>query len=161
MADKVVNQQRLRDLGGGVFAPEVTIGMPAGSSVPVQSATPLPADVLGGTGGGGQTILTVPAGRTWKGSLSLSVSVSAAVGAAGGPQTCGLDLTGAGATPAAGRIVQVTVVLPTTTATATAGAAGDNAAHLSDVVIVAGAGAPAVLAVTGSASGTARGVLIG
>lgn len=164
MADAIINtggtnaptdRRRLRDMGGGVFAEEVAAVAPP----------PAAGNVVGGAGDQGVTILTVPAGRTWRGSLSLAASASAAIGAAAANTGARLDIAGTGALPAAGTLLRVPLALPGTAATGTIGASGSASTDITDVVIMAGPDAPATVAVVAEAasvqaSGTARGMLV-
>lgn len=166
MADRVIDfgagdSRRVRDSGAGIYVPEVYIANP---SVPVSPPTPAAADVVGGTGAAGATILTVPAGRTWRGVVALAAAASAAIGTAAATVVAAVNVAGAGATPAAGALVQMALALPITLAAATNGAAQANSVSLPDVVVIAPAGNAVTLTVTADAGvearGTARGVLL-
>lgn len=148
------DKRRLRDMGGGVFAEEVAAVQPP----------PAADSVLGGAGDQGATILTVPAGRTWRGSLSLAASAQAAIGTAAASTGARLDIAGAGSLPAAGTLLRIPLAVPATTATATMGAGATGSISARDVTIIAGAAAVTVTvvaeAVSVLASGTARGMLV-
>lgn len=122
--------------------------------VPVAEAAPPAANLRGGRGAAaGATILTVPAGRTWKGEVHLTGQAANAIGAAAATHTADLVLAGAGATPAPGTLLSVALALPATTATATQGSYGRDSVSM-PMVIVAGS-ADAVVTIAASAGMTA------
>jgi len=79
-------------------------------SLPVETAAPLAADVLAGrqvftATTAATTIATVPAGRTWQGSIGASVSCAVTAGVAtAGQASALLSVAGANATPPPGRL---------------------------------------------------------
>lgn len=158
--------RRMREVAPGVYAAEVVLAQPlAGAQgVPVVQAIPLAADVQGGTGAAGATILNVPAGRTWRGSVAVAVSAVAAIGAAAVTLAGRVNVAGVGAVPAVGALVECPVSLAVTTATATMGASGHNSVVVTDVLVVAPAGNAVTLAVAADAGAnvraTARGMLV-
>jgi hypothetical protein len=105
-----------------------------------------------------QTLLTVPAGRTWLGSLALAATNTAAAGATG---ISTIATAGTGVVPAAGPLLKVHC----STVGTTAGLASQNNA-ISDVLVVAPAGNAVTLTLTNSTAttytsdATAVGVLI-
>lgn len=121
----------------------------------VKQAAPLAANVVGGRGAAaGEVILTVPAGRTWRGTLHLAGQASNAIGAAAATHTADLVLAGVGAVPAPGTILSVAVANAASTATATSGTSGRDDVSM-PVTIVAAAGAPATVTLAMSAGMTA------
>lgn len=159
--------RRFREVAPGVFAQEVVLAQPLAGvqKQPTAASTPVPvaADVVGGRGAAaGAVVLTVPAGRTWRGVLELAASAVAAIGAAAANRSARLDLAGVGATPAAGVLLEVPLALPVTAATATMGA-GASLASSTSLVIVAAA-VDAVVTLQGDATtmrASARGELLG
>lgn len=68
------------------------------------------------------TLITIPAGRTWKGMISANIALSKAAAATGnGSGSIDITISGAGATPAAGRIMYVTTKVGANAATGTVG----------------------------------------
>lgn len=126
----------------------------------VPSATVTPANVLVGFQSftattAATTVLTVPAGRTWVGTLNISASVTnAAVNAVQGQARAVVTTAGAGVTPAAGTIAAVEARAGANAATGTVGTQGN--AHINvNAVVVAPAGNAVQIQVTTTIAGTA------
>lgn len=88
---------------------------------------------------GATTLVTVPLGRTWVGTVSMNagVTVAAASATAGNAQAI-LSLSGAGSTPAAGNYFQVNAVAGANAATGLVGSDGNDSLS-SPFTVVAGA----------------------
>lgn len=138
-----------------------------GSRTPrdVRQSAPFAADIRGGRGAlAGDVILTVPAGRTWRGTVHLTAQASQAIGAAAAVHTADINLAGVGATPAPGTLLSVAVAVPATTATATEGAAGRDDVSMPLTIVAAGVDATLTIAASAGVTAvraSARGELIG
>lgn len=168
MPDKIVAQhtgfvERWREVRADEFAQEVVLVQPltGGQSIPTRDGAPNAADIRSGQGAAGATILTVPAGRTWIGTATLEVSHAAAMGAAAATVTGSIDISGAGSTPAPGKLVEIALAIPATTATAAIGAADTLSVTIPDVVIVAPSANSVVLTVVAGGATVVRGVVVG
>lgn len=117
------------------------LNLGGGNAIPVSNAVPVAANILNGTldltaSGGPTTILTVPAGRTWKGTVYVSCSISVAGGSATNGSAAGfLSTSGAGAVPS-GTFAGISCKAGANVATGTAGSEGGNFGAF-DCVIVA------------------------
>lgn len=120
-----------------------------------------PANILAGNATTSGTIITIPAGRTWAGWVSLNASLMVAASGAQVSSRPTVSIAGAGATPAAGVIFGVWVSVPAQ-GTGTTGQVTAN--DRTFLVVAAGAGAAATLTLqpnsASAASATASGVLI-
>lgn len=96
--------------------------------------------------GTAQTLLTIPAGRTWVGSLAISGTNTAAAGATA---IATIATAGSGVIPAAGALLKVHC----STVGTTAGLAAANN-NISDVVVVAPAANSVTLTLTNSTATT-------
>ena len=109
------------------------------------------------------TIITIPAGRTWKGKVTLAASLSAALNTAAVAAVPTVSIAGAGATPAAGAILGRPLHVPLSTATATNGSYVAGTAD-TDLIVTAPAGNAVTLTLqlggATAASATAAGVLL-
>ena len=122
--------------GGGVVdagTERVTPGAPTAANIldgfNTQSATQ-----------GATTLITIPAGRTWKGKIGASCFIAcAAANTTNGTAACVFSVAGAGATPAAGSIFAVRAQAAPTAAGGTTGTCGSNFGS-TDVVVIAPAG---------------------
>lgn len=118
---------------------------PDGGSVQTIQGAPQTADIVVGTLShtvttGAAALLTVAAGRTWRGSVTVSVAISKAGAASGNGEAIGVIATaGAGVTPAAGTILTCRAYAGANVVAGTAGSQGNNGVT-SEVVVVAPAG---------------------
>lgn len=126
----------------------------------VNEAVPAPANILSGssvTVGSAQTLVTVPAGRTWKGTLSASIGAAAATTS----YSAVFNTAGTGAVPA-----PATNLFAVSTSELTAASGESNANGTSGVVYVAApAGNSVTVTVTATAAATgffaeANGILL-
>lgn len=113
----------------------------------VTSGVPDPADIVGASRTSTGTLYTVPAGRTFKGSLSLSCSISVA-----GNNQPSISVSGASAAPS-GTIHQIIAIGLALTAVT-------NSNSMGDVYIYGGSGG-ATVTFTAGASGTSTGQIAG
>jgi hypothetical protein len=100
------------------------------------------------------TLITVAAGTTWQGTVSLNCScANAGANAVQAQATAVVSVSGAGATPAAGNYLRCSAYAGANVA---AGTVGDSAANSINVpfTVVAGAGAPALIQVATTQAGT-------
>jgi hypothetical protein len=101
------------------------------------------------------TVITVPAGRTWVGTVSISVACSNAGANAVAAVATGLVTTaGAGATPAAGSYLRCDAQAGANVAAGTVGDSGDNFLS-SPFILVAPTGNAVTLQATATIAGTA------
>lgn len=128
------------------------------------SAVPATANIVSGRAtADAATIITVPAGRTWKGTVSLTASLATAIGAAATAATPTVSIAGAGATPAAGAILGRPLNVAASAATATN---GSNVAGNADTELTVAAPAGNAVTLTlqlggaTAASATATGLLL-
>jgi hypothetical protein len=120
-----------------------------------EEVAPTAANILTGTSStDAGTIITVPANRIWKGSLTLSGTVTVAAGAnAAVTANPNVTVTGATATPAATTIVnQLMIDVAANLAGGTNGSSACDTATVPNLVIVAGTSAATLQLHTGSAS---------
>lgn len=81
------------------------------------------------------TIITIPAGTTWVGEVSISASSSTVAGSATAGQALGVvTTTGAGTTPAAGQVMDCEARNGANAATGTVGSQGNNSCRLTMAV---------------------------
>jgi hypothetical protein len=99
--------------------------------------TPNPANVLHGETAAIATIITVPAGRTWRGTLVIAGAVAAAAGAAAINAIANIKVNGTGSVPTAGTNLLTLPLSTPVVAAATAGIAIAASVTLTDVVVVA------------------------
>lgn len=107
----------------------------------VAGGTPAAANVLTGSLShavttGAATIITVPAGRTWVGTVGISCSVSVTAAATTQGLARGVvAVAGAGVTPSAGTVLAVDAKAAANAATGTVGSQGGNALAMPLTVI--------------------------
>lgn len=130
-----------------VVTGDVNISDPVTVTGTTQETVPDPADIVGASRTATGTLVVIPAGRTFRGSLSLSASVPLA--GTGSPT---ISVTGAGAVPT-GTIYQIISSGLALSATATSG-------DLADVYIYGGS-AGATVTFTQGASGSSSGQISG
>ncbi len=88
----------------------------------------------------GATILTVPAGKFWKGSISLSATLAVAAGGAAGTQYPSITVSGADGSWADGdTVLRLALFVPAVSLTALAGALASGNISISDIQVKAGA----------------------
>lgn len=130
-------------------------------SLPTVGSKPAAADILNGQINAIGTIITIPAGRTWRGSITIAGSVSVAPGGAAVVAVPNVKVNGAGAVPTAGVIVAILpLTVPAVGATATNGSALSGSVTIPTLVAIA----PANNAITvdfDPSLATARGIAIG
>lgn len=115
----------------------------------------------GAASSNGATIITIPAGRVWAGSVSLNCTLTVAASGAAVSSGATVSIAGSTATPAAGVILRVWVSAPAQQAGTTAQVANND--HIPLLVIAAGTSAATLTLQTNStsaAAATAAGVLI-
>lgn len=123
-------------------------GFPA-ENVPVSIAPILPANILTGfqvftSTTAATTVITVPAGRTWVGTVLVSCGVQNAAALASAGEARGtVSVAGGGATPAAGTLFEIECVVGANAAAGTVGDGDNNSGSLPFVIA-----APAANAVT-------------
>jgi hypothetical protein len=113
--------------------------------------SPPPTSILGNTltTGTGATLITIPAGRVWWGSVAVEASGTAAAASAA------VSIAGTGALPAPGTLLQVDVV------DAAGGLGTANANNLTGVYVSAGATAATLTAtIVGTGSCSVNGILL-
>lgn len=119
---------------------------------------PAAADVLDGfqtfaATGGPTTVITVPQGRTWSGTVTISCATqNAGANAVTGQATGVVSTAGAGVTPVAGNYLRCDALAGANVAAGTVGDSGDN--FLSSPFVVV---APVANAVTVQATATIAG----
>jgi hypothetical protein len=94
-----------------------------GASVLMQNGTGSAANILDGLVTAAGTLLTVPAGRTWVGTIQANGTVTTATGGAQAAATVSVATAGAGVIPAAGTYVQLSLVAPASAASSSGTAA--------------------------------------
>lgn len=146
--------KRLKDMGDGTFAeiaaPETQ--MVAAANVLVGRAT---ADAA--------TIITVPAGRVWRGTVALSAAMGTAAAVAGVTATPTVSVAGTGVTPAAGVVLGLALRTGGGAATGTVGTNSQGSVSLPLTVIAPSGNEVTVTLQTGGAtvaSATASGELL-
>lgn len=124
------------------------------------SGSVTPANILSGfttfaASGGPATVLTIPAGRIWVGTITLQCAVSeAAAGAVGGVATLTLAQAGNVGLPALGTIARCDAVSGANAAGGTTGSESTSTVQI-PWTCQAGGGGPMVFNVTAVISGTA------
>lgn len=148
MADKLVDlggwgTVRLKDMGDGTFA----------TVIAVASAPPAAANILTGraTANGG-TVITVPAGRIWRGTVALSAALATAAATAGATATPTVSTAGAGVTPAAGAVLGLALATGGGVATGTVGTNAQNSVAAPLTVIAPAGNAVTLTLQTGGAT---------
>jgi|SRR5882757_3421686 len=102
----------------------------------------------------GGTILTIPAGTSWKGTVTLSATVQIGSGGAAVMASARVSIAGAGAMPPAGDYLRVDLQAPASILGAIG--TGDSGSMMSDMFITAGASpVTLVLNTTGTSSQSA------
>lgn len=123
----------------------------ASSQTYVTPLVPAPTDILGNTVavGTATALITIPAGRTWKGSVAVEASATTASSSAS------VATAGSTVRPAAGNVLAID-------ATGATGGLGDsNANTMSDVYVSAGSSAATLTAtIVGTGSCSVNGVLL-
>lgn len=146
-------KRRWKEIREGEFAPEIAVG----GTVDVKSPAPLADNVLGGYRNTTGTVITVPAGRTWKGKIGANVSVRVApTSTSVGQARAQFALSGTGAKPLVGTVMAVDAIAGPNSATGSVSSQSANA-ETTDMTITA-AGVPALLEVTVINSGTGSSV---
>jgi hypothetical protein len=136
---------------------------PDGTSLalPVVVPAPAAANILAGQAAvtatqAAATFLTIPQGRTWQGTITMNCSVAnAAAGTALSLAEGVVSISGAGATPAAGPLMQVDALAAPNAVAGLSGTQGNNAETVA--VTIAAGGAPALLQLAATVSGTTTG----
>lgn len=140
----------------------------SGNPVPVTTTTPLPtvqgapasSNILNGYASStattaATTLISVPAGRTWKGKIGASCAVStAAASTVAGQALAVFSVAGSGAVPA-GNVFGVEALCGANAAAGTVGSQNSNFGDADLVVAATGAGAVTVQ-VTTTQAGTSR-----
>ena len=140
----------------------------AGVSTAVGSSTPLPttsgaataANVLTGfqsftSTTAATTVVTIPAGRTWVGTVGVSCAVSiAAASSTAGQARAVVTVAGTGVTPAAGTILAAEAKVGANAATGTVGGSESRSAT-SPFTVIAPAGNSVTIQVASTNAGTA------
>lgn len=122
--------------------------------------TPSGADIVDGlqtfaATGGPTTVVTVPAGRTWVGTIAISCACSnAGANAVAAVATGVVSVAGAGASPAAGNYLRCDAQAGANVAAGTVGDSGDNFLS-SPFTVQAAVGTPATIQATATIAGTA------
>lgn len=137
----------------------------------IGAAPPVAANVLSNgvtvAAAGSTTLLTIPAGRTWVGSVEAAIAAQNPPVTATGTAGARISTTGAGVTPAAGvPYVAADVILAATVAGALSGVNANESADTPNLVVVAPGGNAVTLSLDVSTAGTvtslqARGVAVG
>lgn len=115
-------------------------------SLPNEAGVPAAADIVAGHQAftattAATTVITVPAGGTWRGSISLSCDASRVAAATTAAQALGeVTIAGAGSTPAAGTYVSCEARAGANAATGTTGTQAANTVTVPEFVVVAPAG---------------------
>jgi hypothetical protein len=118
------------------------------------------ANILVGCVSTATTIITIPAGRTWKGRISLNATATVAASGAAISSRATVSTAGATVTPAAGVVLGVYVSVPAQLSTTTGQVANSDQ---TDITVVAGTSAATLTLQINSASAasaTASGVLL-
>lgn len=128
------------------------------SPLPVTSGAPAAANILNGflsfaATTGATTLITIPAGRTWKGEIGVSCAAAVAAASTVAGQARGVvAVAGTNVVPAAGTIMAVEAKAGANAATGTVGAQAANEGSMKAVVV-----APAGNAVTVTVATTQAG----
>lgn len=123
----------------------------AASQIATQPITPAPTSILGATitSGTAVTLITIPANRTWYGTVAAECAATTAASSAT------LLIVGSTATPAAGTLLKADAV------GATGGLGVSNANHMHNVYISAGSSSATVSGtIIGTGSVSINGVLL-
>ena len=133
-----VPNQKLVDSDGN----SITVtGTGALVTAPGAPAASLAADILVGRAtADAATIITIPAGRTWQGSITLSGGLSSAAAAAAASATPTVSVAGTGVVPAAGILVGLSLRTGGGVATGTVGTNSQGVVCVPAVTVVAPAG---------------------
>lgn len=149
-----------------VDAADVPVGTPTNPlTTSAVAVAPAAANVVAGRATvDAATIITIPAGRTWKGSVSLSGALGTAPAVAGATATPTVSIAGVGAVPAAGAIVGLALRTGGGVATGTVGTNAEAATTIPEVTVIAPAGNAVTLTLqlggATAASASAIGVLV-
>lgn len=133
-------------------------GVAGGTPLPTVVAPTAAANILNGTQiftatTGATTLITVPAGRTWVGSVIVSaVAQNAAANAVLGEARATVSVAGAGAAPAAGTLFELGALAGANVAAGLVGSQGANSGTVSAIIV-----APAGNAVTMQAAAVITG----
>lgn len=101
------------------------------------------------------TLVTIPAGKTWTGTVAVSAACAETAAATVVPNALGvISVAGAGATPAAGNYFGVQATSGANATTGTVGSGGSNFGSL-PMIVVAPAGNAVTIQVTVTVAGTA------
>lgn len=144
---------------GEIAGPLVVVGMSGGTAVPTVEGAPAAADILAGHQSftattAATTLITIPAGRTWAGTIGASVDCAvAAASATAGQAAATFTTAGVGVTPAAGTYF---VVEARAGANAATGTGGSQAANFGSTpfTVVAPAGNSVTIQVASTNAGT-------
>jgi len=132
----------------------------ASNPIPTQPGAPVAANILVGfqsftSTTGATTVITVPAGRTWQGTVAVSCACqTVAATATAGQARAVISVAGAGATPAAGTVGACEAKNGANAATGTVGTQAANSVTFPLVVIAPGGNAVTVQVAT-TIAGTA------
>ena len=148
-------------------SPVTVQGVSGGEPVPVSGSvaatTPVPAaaEVIAGhlahtATTAAATIITVAAGKTWMGTVSICCDSSTAAATATAGQALGIVATaGTGVTPSAGTYLSCEARNGANAATGTVGSQGANSVTIQDFVIIAPVGNAVTLTGDSTIAGTA------
>lgn len=137
-----------------------TLATTVSGTVATSAAAPVAADVLGAVAtvtatGGPTTLITIPAGRTWVGTVAVNVSAAnAAANATAGRALGYISTAGTNVTPAAGALIAVDARCGANAATGTVGSQSSNSDR-QNVVVIAPAGNDVTLTIQTVVTGTA------
>jgi len=137
-------------------------GVAGGQGVGVTPAVPTAANILDGqrtdvATTAAATLITVPAGRTWIGTVAIScVATEAAAGAAVAFADGVLTTAGAGVTPAAGAVFEVQALAAANAATGTVGSQSAVFGSIRLVVVAPGGNAVTVQAASTISGGSSK-----
>jgi hypothetical protein len=135
-------------------------GIAGGVALPVSTAAPTAANILNGFGSfaattAATTLITVPATRTWVGTVGLSVASAIAAASTVAGQARGvITVAGTNVTPAAGTVMAAEAKAGANAAAGTVGSSADHSASM-PLVVVAPAGNAVTVQVTSTVAGTA------
>ena len=130
-------------------------------TVPTTMAAPVAADVIAGhlahtATTAAATIITVAAGETWRGTISICCDVAIAAASATAGQALGVLATaGTGVTPSAGTYLTCEARAGANAATGTVGSSAANAVVIQDFVLIAPVGNAVTLTGDTTIAGTA------
>jgi hypothetical protein len=158
-----VSKVQVEDAAGDVMAIDAS-GYPTvnvNGTVSTSAAVPVAANVIAGTVShtsttAAATIVTIAAGKTWRGTIGISCDVGIAAASATAGQALGVITTaGTNATPAAGTYLACEARAGANAATGTVGAQGANSVACSDFVVIAPAGNAVTIQGASTIAGTA------